>query len=112
MEERRQALLPLAAQFAHLPAEVKQKTETPHAFYQVGLYDIIHKLSSITTFITGTPVSDVLISGCRVSPTGPLAGLGAIRRNAHRDSSSLRLTELEGHKTEAARTGLGMDSAP
>ena len=32
----RQDLLPMAAQFAALPAESKQKTETPHAFYQVG----------------------------------------------------------------------------
>jgi hypothetical protein len=32
----RQALLPLAAQFAALPEGAKQRTETPHAHYQVG----------------------------------------------------------------------------
>ena len=32
----RARLLPLAARFAALPEEAKRKTETPHAFYQVG----------------------------------------------------------------------------
>ncbi|GMH49389.1 hypothetical protein TrRE_jg6139 [Triparma retinervis] len=36
LEEKRMAMLPLANSFAKLPNEVKKKTETPHAFYQVG----------------------------------------------------------------------------
>ena len=32
----RRAMLPQAAEFAALPDPVKQKTETPHAFFQVG----------------------------------------------------------------------------
>lgn len=36
LEEKRMAMLPLANSFAKLPDEVKRKTETPHAFYQVG----------------------------------------------------------------------------
>ena len=33
---QRMAMLPLANSFAKLPDEIKKKTETPHAFYQVG----------------------------------------------------------------------------
>lgn len=36
MKEKREALLPLIARFAALPDEIKKKTETPHAYYQVG----------------------------------------------------------------------------
>ena len=32
----RRAMLPMAAQFAALPDPIKQRTETPHAFFQVG----------------------------------------------------------------------------
>jgi len=36
LERKRMALLRLSYDFAKLPDEVKTKTETPHAFYQVG----------------------------------------------------------------------------
>lgn len=36
LAEQRQRMLPVGAQFASLPDATKQKTETPHAFFQVG----------------------------------------------------------------------------
>lgn len=36
LTEHRQKMLPLGARFAALPDAIKKKTETPHAFFQVG----------------------------------------------------------------------------